>query len=247
MRSKNIIAILILLVASFEGYSQYDNLYAFFGIGQAYYQGDLNATAFPNTNILNTSYKGGIGYNLHTRFGAQVHYTHFKLNGSDFFNNDEGMAARGLSFTSPLKEFGINFKLRNLNGKEGRWINYIFTGVNFFSFNPTVTKATSSETNYVPEEGYKKSGVNIPLGIALGYWATNNIGIVWETSLHVTYTDYIDGISKNANAEYKDAFVDSHIMILFRFGKWQGLKKGSQKKSKGFRMKKTGAIGCPRF
>ncbi len=247
MRSKNILAILILLVSSLESFAQYENLYAFFGVGQSYYQGDLNANAFPNGNILNMSYKGGIGYNFHTRFGAQMHYTQSNLNGSDYFNNNAGMAARGLSFTSPLKEFGINFKLRNLNGKDGRWINYLFTGFNFFSFNPTVTKAESSETNYVAEDGYKKIGINIPAGIGIGYWATNNIGIVWESALHITYTDYLDGVSKNGNAKYKDAFVDSHIMVLFRFGEWKGMRKGSQKKSKGFRMKKTRTISCPRF
>lgn len=248
MKLKIRIYLTIILISTLgSSYAQYENLYAFFGVGQSYYQGDLNATAFPNSKILNMSYKGGIGYNFHTRFGAQIHYTHASLNGSDFFNNDASLAARGLSFTSPLREFGINFKVRNLNGKEGKWINYLYSGINYFTFKPEVTKAESSETNYVPESGYSTSGINIPFGIGIGYWATNNIGFVWETGMHIVYTDYLDGVSKNGNADYKDGFVDSHIMLIFRFGEWKGVGGKSQKSSKGFRMRKSGSIRCPRF
>jgi hypothetical protein len=247
MRSKNISIILLLVVSSFDTFAQYENLYAFFGVGKSYYQGDLNETAFPNSHILNTSYKGGIGYDFHTLFGAQIHYTQAQLNGNDYFNTSSGLNTRGLSFTSPLKEFGINFKLRNLNGKEGRLINYLYTGVNFFSFDPTVTKLETSGTNYIAEVGFKKSGINIPAGIGIGYWVTNNIGIVWETGMHILYTDYLDGVSQNGNPNYKDSFIDSHIMVLFRFGEWQGMRKGYQRKSKGFKMRKNRSIGCPKF
>lgn len=224
----------------------FNNLYVFGGAGLAYYQGDLNESSLPNTDILNMSYKGGIGLNYHTRFGVQLHYTHSSLNGSDFFNKDQSMQARGLSFTSPIREFGVNFKVRNLNGKEGRVINYVFTGINYFSFNPSVAKSEASDVVFTSESGYKKSGVNIPFGIGLGYWVTGNIGVVWETSMHLLYTDYLDGVSKNGSPDYKDGFVDSHILIMFRFGDGSS-SRNSQRGSRGFRMKKVGSIGCPRF
>lgn len=244
---KNIFLIIILSTLTLFTKAQYENMYAFFGVGQAYYQGDLNKTAFPNSNILNMSYKGGIGYNFHHRFGAQIFYAQSKLNGSDFFNNDAGMEARGLSFTSPLKQFGINLKVRNLNGKESRVINYLYSGIDYFWFNPTVTRAETADAVYVPESGYSTSGINIPVGLGLGYWITNNIGLVLETSLHIVYTDYLDGVSKNGNPDYRDGFVDSHIMLIYRFGEWKGPGRKSQRSSKGFRMKGVGSIGCPRF
>lgn len=246
MMKKHTLALLLGML-SLSVSAQYENLYAFFGAGGSYYQGDLNKTAFPNGNILNMSYKGGVGYNFHTRFGAQIHYTHSKLNGSDLYNNDEEMAARGLSFKSPLREFGINFKVRNLNGREGKFINYFYSGINFFWFNPEVTKAEASDVVYVPESGYSKSGVNIPFGLGFGYWVTGNIGVVWETGMHILYTDYLDGVSKNGNPDYRDGFVDSHIMVMFRFGEWKGKGRRSQGSSRGFRMKRVGSIGCPRF
>jgi len=247
MKLKSNTLILLFFISTLGTFAQYENLYVFLGAGQSYYQGDLSKTPYPNSKILNMSYKGGIGYDLHTRFGVQIHYTHSTLNGSDFFNNDTEMEARGLSFTSPLKEFGINFKIRNLNGKEGRWINYVYSGINFFSFNPIVTKAETSETYYVAEVDFKTSGINIPFGAALGYWVTNNIGFVWETGIHILYTDYLDGVSKNASADYRDGFADSHIMLMIRFGEWKGMKWKSQRSSKDFKMRKARSIACPRF
>lgn len=245
MKKQTLLLFITLLSLSVS--AQYENLYAFFGAGGTYYQGDLNKTAFPNSNILNMSYKGGLGYNFHTRFGAQIHYTQGSLNGSDFFNNDADMAARGISFSSPLKEFGINFKVRNLNGKEGRFINYFYSGINFFWFDPTVTKSESSDVVYVPETGFSKSGANIPFGLGFGYWLTGNIGLVWEGGMHIVYTDYLDGVSKNGNPDFKDGFVDSHILLMFRFGEWKGRGGKTQGSSRGFKMKRTGSIGCPRF
>lgn len=212
----------------------------FAGPGMAYYQGDLNSNSLPRTQILNMSIKGGVAYNFHPRFGVALHYTQSSLNGSDFYNSSNDLAQRGLSFTSPLKEFGLNLRVRNLFGKNERLINYMFTGVNYFLFNPTVTKANVE--NYVPESGYSKSGVNVPFGLGLGYWVTPQIGIVWETGLHILYTDYLDGVSEQGNPVYKDAFVDSHILVFFRLGKPAKFNNG-----KGFRMPKSGPIGCRSF
>lgn len=243
------ITLFISLVFSFltnKAEFDYSNLYVFAGAGSAYYQGDLNGSSFPTVDLLNMSYKGGVGLNYHTRFGVQLHYTQSSLNGSDLFSKDNDVVARGLSFTSPLREFGINFKVRNLNGREGRVINYVFTGVNYFSFDPSVSKAESSDVVFAPESGFKKSGFNIPMGLGLGYWVTPNIGVVWETGLHILYTDYLDGVSKNGNPDYKDGFVDSHILVMFRFGDRKSAR-SSQRGSRGFKMKKVGSIGCPRF
>lgn len=241
---KNFLTVFV-LIFGINASAQWDNAYAFFGAGQSYYQGDLNATSFPTTDILNMSYKGGFGYNLHTRFGLTLHYSRTKLNGSDLFVDDEAKRARGLSFNSPVSEFGLNLKLRNLTGKEGRFISYLFSGINYFTFNPTVIRSNDSDVNYSVESGYPTGGVNIPFGIGFGWWFTQNIGLAWESSLHVSYTDYIDGISKNGNPNYKDAYVDSHVMLLFRFSEWEGAGRRTQKRSKAWSPRKVRSIKCP--
>ena len=56
----------------------------------------------------------------------------------------------------------------------------------------------------------------------------------------------IDGISKNGNPNYRDAFVDSHLILVFRFSEWEGSGKKSQKRSKAWSPNKVGKISCPR-
>lgn len=240
------IKVVILLLSCLGAKAQVANFYAFFGLGQSYYLGDLNKSSFPRSETINISYKGGVGFNVLPEIGVAVHLTKSSLNGSDFFGDLDGNGDRGLSFVSPLTDFGINVKFRNSFGKQGQLLAYFFTGMNRFMFSPTVTKDPDSNINYVPEKGFKKGGVNFPIGFGFGYKFTGNIGLVWESALHVTYTDYIDGISKNGNPNYRDAFVDSHLILVFRFSEWEGSGKKSQKRSKAWSPNKVGEISCPR-
>ncbi|MBO72284.1 MAG: hypothetical protein CMD35_01585 [Flavobacteriales bacterium] len=236
---------IIICVCSFGSYAQWENAYAFIGGGTSYYQGDLNATAFPTPKILNLSFKGGLGYNFNKRYGIVLHYTESSLSADDAFVNNAIKNARGLSFESPLKEIGLNLKIRNITGKQETYIGYLFTGINYFQFNPTLTRSGFATINYVVESSYPTSGFNIPFGVGFGIWLTDNFGLVWEASLHVTYTDYIDGVSSNGNPNYKDAFVDSHVKLLYSFSQWVGRGKKTQKKSKGWSPKKVKPIQCP--
>ncbi|MDC1188671.1 DUF6089 family protein [Flavobacteriales bacterium] len=240
------IKVIILLLSCLGAKAQVANFYAFFGLGQSYYIGDLNKSSFPRSETINISYKGGVGFNILPEIGVAVHLTKSSLNGSDFFGDLNGNGDRGLSFVSPLTDFGINVKFRNSFGKQGQYLAYFFTGMNRFMFSPTVTKDPDSNINYLPEKGFKKGGVNFPIGFGFGYKFTGNIGLVWESALHVTYTDYIDGISKNGNPNYRDAFVDSHLILVFRFSEWEGSGKKSQKRSKAWSPNKVGKISCPR-
>lgn len=223
----------------------WDQFKAFTGMGLAYYQGDLNTSSFPIADLLNNSYIFGAGYEFTQRVGISMHYSRTTLTGSDFFTNDDDRVARGLSFESPLREFGISLQILNLTGKDTRFTTYLASGINYFSFNPTVTRIANSSINYAVESGYSKSGVNIPFTLGFGYWINSNLALVWETSLHSTFTDYIDGISSNGNPNYKDAYVDSHVMLVFRFGKWGGFGGKTQRGSRGFEMQKAGPIKCP--
>jgi len=240
------INVIILLLSCLGAKAQMADLYTFFGLGESYYLGDLNKNSFPSSEKLHLSYKGGVGFNVLPKIGVALHLSKSSLSGSDFFGDVDGNGGRGLSFVSPLTDFGINVKFRNLFGKQGQYLSYVFTGVNRFMFNPTVTKDPDSDVNYIPEKGFKKGGVNLPFGFGFGYTFTGNIGLVWETALHVTYTDYIDGISKNGNPNHRDSFVDSHLMLVFRFSKWEGAGKKSQKRSKAWSPSKVGEIACPR-
>ena len=174
-----------------------------------------------------------------------MHYTNASLSASDEYSNNAIKNARGLSFKSPITEIGINLKIRNITGKQESYIGYLFTGINYFEFNPTVTRSEFATINYVPESDFSKSGFNIPFGVGFGIWLTDNFGLVWEASLHLTYTDYIDGVSSNGNPNYPDAFIDSHVKLLYSFSQWVGRGKKTQKNSKGWSPRKVKPIQCP--
>ena len=234
----------VVCLFSFESFAQWENAYAFVGAGTSYYHGDLNAM-LPSPEILKPSFKLGFGYNFNKRYGAVLHYTQSSLSASDEYSNNAVKNARGLSFVSPLTEIGLNLKIRNITGKQETYIGYIITGINYFQFNPTLTRSEFASINYVPERGFPKSGVNIPFGVGFGIWLTDNFGLVWEAALHATYTDYIDGVSSNGNPNYKDTFVDSHIKLLYSFSQWVGRGKKTQKKSKGWSPRKVKPLQCP--
>ena len=220
---------IIACLFSFGTFAQWENAYAFVGGGTSFYQGDLNST-LPAPQILNLSFKGGLGYNFNKRYGIVMHYTNASLSASDEYSNNAIKNARWLSFKSPITEIGVNLKIRNITGKQESYIGYLFTGINYFEFNPTVTRSEFATINYVPESDFSKSGFNIPFGVGFGVWLTDNFGLVWEASLHLTYTDYIDGISSNGNPNYPDAFIDSHVKLLYSFSQWVGRGKKTQKK-----------------
>ena len=230
---------------SFGLYAQLENLYAFIGSGLAYYQWDLNATAIPKSELLNLSFKGGVGYNFNKRYGVVLHYSSASLSASDAYADNAVKNARGLSFESPLTEIGLNLKIRNITGKQESYIGYLFTGINYFKFNPTITRSDFATINYAVESDYPSSGINIPVGIGFGIWLTENFGLVWEAAVHATYTDYIDGVSSNGNPNYKDSFVDSHVKLLYSFSQWVGKGRKSQKNYKGWSPRKVKSIPCP--
>ncbi|MAW64852.1 MAG: hypothetical protein CMD18_01515 [Flavobacteriales bacterium] len=219
---------------SLGSFAQLENFYVFGGLGSAYYQGDLNSKVFPSAKVLNFSLKGGVGYHLNEKFGVLAHFAKSSLNASDLdVKNNAVKVARGISFKSPLTEIGLNFKIRSVLSLDEKYINYILLGANYFEFNPTLLQ--EADPAYIPsplENGYQTSGVNVPLGFGFGMWLKGNLRIVWETAVHLTYTDYIDGVSQNGNPVYKDAFVDSHVMLLYSFTEPLAQKDKYQKKYK---------------
>ncbi len=212
-------------------FSQLENAYLFAGAGTTYYQGDLNARVFPDLRILNFSFKGGIGYHLNERIGILAHYTKSSVSASDLYVDNAIKVARGISFKSPINEFGFNIKIRNIIKSQENLISYFLTGVNYFEFKPlTDISPYAYKPDLLLEEGYETSGINIPLGFGVGMWCTENLRIVWEASVHLTWTDYLDGVSQNGDPFYKDAFVDSHIMLLYSFSEPLDQKDKYQKK-----------------
>lgn len=216
---------------SLGSFAQLENFYVFGGIGTAYYQGDLNARLLPSAKVVNFSLKGGAGYHFNDKFGVSAHYAKSSLDASDLdVKNNAVKVARGISFKSPLTEIGLNFKIRNVLSIDDQYINYILLGANYFEFSPS---NEISEFAYNPsplETGYETSGINAPLGFGFGMWMMENLRVVWETSVHLTFTDYLDGVSKNGNPAYKDVFIDSHVMFLYSFSERLAQKDRYQKK-----------------
>jgi hypothetical protein len=226
---KKIFSILICL-NTIGSIAQLEQIYFFAGIGPTYYQGDLNSKVIPPLDAINFSFKGGVGYHINNKFGITAHYAKSSLSASDLNSNNAVKVARGISFTSPLSEIGLNFKIRDILGVSSEYINYVLFGANYFEFSP---KNSISDFAYNPqpfETNYSTSGVNLPLGVGFGVWLVENLRVVWETSVHLTFTDFIDGVSKSGNSFYNDTFIDSHIIFLYSFSEPLAQKDKYQKK-----------------
>jgi hypothetical protein len=86
---------------------------------------------------------------------------------------------------------------------------YVLAGIGAFKFNPQGTDPLTGEwvnlqplrtegqgfAEYPTRKEYKLSGMNVPIGIGVKYFMSENVNISFEIVHRKTFTDYIDDIS----------------------------------------------------
>ncbi len=207
----------------------------FVGAGGSYYLGDLKNTALPGLATTHFSYKLGLGYDWQNRWGVRLQYSDGKISGSDAYATGRGRQLRGISFTSDFKEVSVLAKFRLNNVSRNSNLNfYLLGGVSGYQFAPALDYS-NIRLPLVPEASFATKQIGIPVGVGVQYWFSKYVGVAAESMYHYTFTDYLDGVSKNGNDKFKDAVVDAHVSLLFRF---------SAKKSGGA---KECSYSCPSF
>lgn len=174
--------------------------------GLSNYLGDLvdKPYDFRQTN-------GAIGITAHYELTEKLllrgAFTFGKVNGADFYSDNDSLKARNLSFESSISEFSVVGEYYLFSLYEKRFSPYVFGGLALFHFSPYTYDAKGDQIHLqkLGTEGqglpgydanpYKLTQVAVPFGGGIKYALTDNIRIGAELGLRKLFTDYLDDVS----------------------------------------------------
>ncbi len=207
----------------------------FIGPGATYYLGDLKNTPLPGLQTTHFSYKLGLGYDWNSQWGIKFQYMDGAFSGNDAYATSSGRKNRGIAFKSDYKELAVLLKYKwNNFPNSGNWDLYFLGGVEGFQFSPQMDYSQARK-DLLPENSFATKQLAVPVGLGAAYWFTPRVGVLAEGLYHYTFTDYLDGVSKNGNDKLKDALIDAHVTLLLRLG------------AKGNGIAKENNYTCPTF
>lgn len=196
------------LVTSFS-YSQTRTSY-YLGAGGVFYQGELNDHDYTHTDLINTQFSVGIGYNPNNNLAFQFHFMHGKLTGADSLSDRRGARLRNLSFQSNVDEFSFRTEYKLFATWKKRFINpFAYAGAGVFWFRPKADfdgtlielqpLGTEGQFIQTDDDDYNKpynlvqgSGI---LGAGIYFRLSDYTKLRFDAAVHLTLTDYIDDVS----------------------------------------------------
>ncbi len=211
MTKKNIILILNFCLLPLLSLSQHSELGIMLGVSA--YQGDLS----PSSNRLNPGQinpmLGIFGKkNFNQYFAARLGFNYGILSAEDAKSTIESAKVRNLSFRSNIFEGNLIFELNILGYEpynlEKPWSPYVFAGVAVFHHNPkakfdgdwvelqplgTEGQGLSAYPDRTP---YSLNGFAIPMGGGVKFALNDTWNIGAEVGIRMTFTDYLDDVSK---------------------------------------------------
>lgn len=187
------------------------------GLGYSKYFGDL----MQNTNFLSLqqshlAFSIGAKYDLSTKLRARLDFTLLGVSGDDKYSNRPDIRARNLNFKSSVWEISPKLEYDFVNRDIYAIVPYFFTGFGVFHFNPTTIDSSGNkiylhdigtEGQYLPDSVksrlggipsiYKRTQINIPIGIGIRYEPSDNLAIGLEMCTRYLFTDYLDDVSSS--------------------------------------------------
>ncbi len=209
---KRFLIITLFALVSMPAFSQFlKNSEMGITFGGGNYMGDIN----PKYNLYGTKIMYGLiyRYNFNPRWVIKASAMFGSVGAEDsHFNN-----IRNLSFESKINELAatceFNFFDYQTGSKKHRVTPYIFAGIGVFFMNPKteILNPLTYEREWVDlqplntegqgMDGYDKpyslTQISVPFGLGLKVSLNSIICIGFEWGLRMTFTDYIDDVSKN--------------------------------------------------
>lgn len=184
--------------------------------GFSNYQGDLQDKRF----TLNQSHPAvglGLLYDITDKLSVRAMASFGKVSGDDKQNSKNSV--RNLSFSSPITDLHLGLEYYLLNPYENSLSPYLFTGLSYFSFNPSTIDSLGRKIFLQPlstegqgfYQGRKKYNLNqlaIPFGGGLTFSLSENVRLSLEIGMRKTNTDYIDDVSTT--------YIDQNILLTNR-------------------------------
>lgn len=187
-----------------------------FGVGCAYYLGDLNPY-FPFKSIRQAATLfARVNYNY--RWATRCSFAYGMVTASDSKSPLKDQQARNLNFRSHIFEAAymleFNFLPYKVDDPKYPFSPYAFIGIGAFYFNPkgqlngewyalqplaTEGQGLPNTTSYTDydKKKYSRIAMAIPFGMGIKWAISEKVTISLETSLRKTNTDYLDDVSKN--------------------------------------------------
>ena len=174
--------------------------------GFSNYSGDIRQQRFTLHKAGSVITAGG-ALNITDRFALRSDYLFTRLGADDRYNKAD-LRIRNLNFKTMIKELTLmgEYDFANLN--ERRMTPYIFAGIGVFHFSPYTLDSTankvwlaglSTEGQDLPEypgrKAYKKTQLNIPLGVGIKYALLDDVHMGFEVGIRKLFTDYLDDLS----------------------------------------------------
>jgi hypothetical protein len=184
----------------------------------ASYRGDLSKRLF---GTLGPMFSVGANYKLWPRtiFGAELSYFH--LASKDF------TGGHNLGFKSSDIELDLYGRLLLIDdiqrkgsdklSKPGMWKPYIMSGIGLLKYSPSSYYYGNTDSTVIQSEGikYPRWGFVIPVGLGLSVFISHRVSIIGEVNYRVTFSDYIDDISKRADPTTKDGYTSMSLKIQY--------------------------------
>lgn len=215
-------------------------------VGVMGYKGDLNPVMYNSK-----TFQPAIGivyrraYSNHWAFKAGFNYGHVQADDADA--KDDYSKNRNLMFRSPIVEltgqFEFNFFPYQTSNSYTKASPYIFVGLTAFRFNPkalydgewVALQPLGTEgqgTNANGKKPYSRTSAAFTYGGGFKFKLGRRFGVVLETGIRKTYTDYLDDVSK--------VYADPKL-IRFEYGK-----KAAELSDRSFDQAPGGNIGRQR-
>jgi hypothetical protein len=214
MRKSCILLVFLLLCTSLLSAQRTGDLGLFGGV--SYYVGDLN----PGRQFFLPKPAYGLlyRYNINHRLTVQGHYIHGNVEASDAKSGTN--LTRGLEFSSPIDEAGLQFEVNFfeyfIGSKMHWWTPYIFGGASVFFFQPyghvngskvalqPLGTEGQGSTAYPDRKPYKLYSFSVPFGIGMKVSLNKLFGIGAEWGMRKATTDYLDDVSKTYYLDLAD-------------------------------------------
>ncbi|MGC6428728.1 MAG: outer membrane beta-barrel protein [Flavobacteriales bacterium] len=178
----------------------------YLGFGNFNFSGDISDTR--NTGVISRpGFKVGLTTNLNDFFDATV----FMQEGTLRVDGTT-VADQPSNFLSKVNTIGINFDYNFKNiFKNSRLRPYVSFGLSYLNFD---SKGSNDATTDVYEidlltqynlqtgEKYSQKGIEIPLSLGLNFNVNDRLNLKFESSIHLTNTDFIDNVEIDGNDSY---------------------------------------------
>jgi Domain of unknown function (DUF6089) len=182
-------------------------------IGGANYQGDL-ADGIVVLKETRPAYGAIMRYTPLKFFSVRIGFLQGGLEGNDANSSDAGIRKRGYKISTNMSEISVltEWQLPSY-GKSGQGIfkpsitPFLFAGVGFASRDKDPQAPADRYPNPFPEFDSKKSFISVPFGGGVKFNFAPNFSTSLEWGLRATFSDYVDGVSANANPLKNDYYM----------------------------------------